>query len=156
MLIQALGNVQRLVCGIAVLGVGGFLQVCQAEQQWWQLCLRFLLCLDDSSASGLAHGVIGALCLRLLIPLACTGQLHFVRGGQGYLPEGNSLELFVLEVSLHNHHQRRCLYPADGIERLTHDATGLSSVHAYQPVGFAPCLGSKKEIVIVAVWLEIG
>ena len=115
----------------------------------------FLLSLDDLSTTGFACRAIGSFCLGFLIPLTGTRQLYTVSSGQSHLPEGYTLKLLVLQVSVYNHHQRWGLYPADGIERLSHDAAGLCGIHAYEPVGFASCLGSQKEVVIVAVGMKI-
>ena len=138
-----------------MLRVSSLLQVCQTEQQRRQICLLPFLGFDDFSISCFAYRVIGTFCLTLLIPSACTGQLHSVSRIQGHLPEGNRLKFLVLQVSLHYHHKRRCLHSADGIKRLTHDATSLCRIHTYQPVGFTTRLGCQKEIVVVAIGLEV-
>ena len=73
------------------------------------------------------------------------------------LPEGFGRETAVFPVTFTHHSQCGGLHTSDGVCAVSGgDGECLRAVDAHEPVGFAPCFGSKVEVVVLVARFKVS
>ena len=144
-----------------MLGVGFILQGGEVVEQRRVFHLLLALHLCNEQGGLRLYLIIYVLRRGFLLPFLHGRELHRLFScavcGQMHLPEGFGGEASVLPVAGAHHRQRGCLNTPKGVgASACGDAHGLRSVDAYQPVGFAACLGGMVKAVVTVARFEVA
>ena len=182
-LVEALYELQSLVCGVAELLIAFHLQTCEVEEagRGFRTVLA-VDALDDKGCladlfqrskslllGGEGHAAVAAGPGRGLFVgfagafgagrIGCEEGVAIARGQD---PEWFGLKLLYLLLALHDKGQRRRLHAADGERRHAASAVAVlecvqaGGVHAQEPVADGPAQAGFVHPLVFILWLQVG